>query len=110
MPDMSIPTLAPLPNLARATQPLKAPETMPGAAHDRALMNAARELESSFLAEMLKAAGLGEQPDGFGGGPGEEQFSSFLRLEQAREMVAGGGIGLAQVLFEAMKERENGAV
>lgn len=72
---------------------------------DRALRQAAQELEASFLAEMLKAAHVGETPDSFGGGPGEEQFASFLRLEQARRMAEGGGIGLAESLYHALKER-----
>lgn len=71
---------------------------------DAGLMAAARELEASFLAEMLKAAHLGDTPEAFGGGAGEDQFASFLRLEQARAMVGAGGIGLAQSLFEALKE------
>lgn len=66
------------------------------------LMTAAKELESAFLAEMLKSAGLGETPEGFGGGIGEDQFSSFLREAQARAMVEAGGIGLAQQLFESL--------
>ena len=77
---------------------------------DAKLFDAARELEATFLAEMLISACLGEVPEGFGGGAGEEQFGSFLRLEQARAMVDGGGIGLAQSLFEALKERADGAV
>lgn len=82
----------------------QAPETGPDP-----LMAAARELEATFLAEMLASAQLGAAPKAFGGGPGEEQFASFLRLEQARGMVAAGGIGLAESLFEAMKERSHGA-
>jgi hypothetical protein len=66
------------------------------------LKSAAEQLEASFLAQMLKSAGVGETPEGFGGGIGEDQFASFLRREQAREMAAAGGIGLAQSLFEAM--------
>lgn len=77
---------------------------------DQKLMSAAKELEASFLAEMLKEAGLGKMPEAFDGGAGEEQFSSFLRQEQARGMVEAGGIGLAQTLFEAMKERADGAL
>lgn len=74
---------------------------------DRALRDAARELEANFLAEMLKAAKVGETPEGFGGGEGESQFASFMRLEQARQMTEGGGIGLAESLFHALKERIN---
>lgn len=72
-------------------------------APDDPMMRAAQELEVNFLSEMLKSAGLGETPKAFGGGVGEDQFASFLRLEQARAMVDGGGIGLAERLFEAMK-------
>ena len=72
---------------------------------DAALREAAQKLEASFLAEMLKAAGVGEQIEGWGGGIGEEQFASFLRQAQAEEMARSGGIGLAESLFEALKER-----
>jgi Rod binding domain-containing protein len=56
---------------------------------------------------MLKAAGVGEQAEGWGGGVGEDQFASFLRQAQADKMAATGGIGLAESLFEALKERAN---
>ena len=71
------------------------------------LMSVAQSLEAAFLADMLKAAGVGESPDGFGGGVGEDQFASFLREEQAREMTRAGGIGLAQALFDSMVEAEH---
>lgn len=71
------------------------------------LRDAAIELEATFLAEMLKAAGFGETPDSFGGGDGEDQFSSFLVQAQAREMARSGGIGLAESLFHALKERSD---
>ncbi|MEY1557279.1 rod-binding protein [Yoonia sp. R2331] len=76
--------------------------------HDEQLRAAAQKLEATFLAEMLKSAGLDAQSGAFGGGIGEEQFSSFLREAQAEEMVAAGGIGLAESLFNAMKARANG--
>lgn len=79
-------------------------------AEDRKLRAAAQELEANFLAEMLKAAGVGKTPEAFGGGSGEDQFASFLRLEQAREMAQAGGIGLAESLFEAMKDQTNDVV
>lgn len=72
---------------------------------EKALRNAARELEANFLAEMLKSAGVGKTPEGFGGGAGEDQFASFMRLEQARQMADQGGIGLAESLYHALKER-----
>ena len=72
---------------------------------DTKLREAAQKLEATFLAEMLKSAGVGAPRDTFGGGHGEEQFASFLREAQAEEMVKAGGIGLAEALFEAMKVR-----
>lgn len=74
---------------------------------DAALQEAAKKLEATFLAEMLKSAGLGKSRETGGGGAGEDQFSSFLVQAQAEEMVAAGGIGLAEALFEALKERQD---
>ncbi|SMR83461.1 Rod binding protein [Aliiroseovarius halocynthiae] len=86
--------------------PLTTQKTAPQES-DGALWDAAKELEASFLSEMLKSAGIGKTPDSFGGGIGEDQFASFLRQEQARTMVDSGGIGLAQSLFEALKEQSD---
>jgi Rod binding domain-containing protein len=69
------------------------------------LMAVAQSLEAAFLSEMLKSAGIGETPSDFGGGAGEDQFASFMRDEQAKQMTAAGGIGLAQSLFDAMMAR-----
>lgn len=67
------------------------------------LMQKAQALEAAFLAEMLGHAGLGSVPEGaFAGGIGEEQFASFLRQEQATQIVQRGGVGLAEHLFRAM--------
>lgn len=74
---------------------------------DQPLRQAAQELEATFLAEMLKAAGLGKTRSSFGGGPGEEQFSSFLVQEHAAALVKAGGIGLSESIFEALKERNH---
>lgn len=86
--------------------PNPAPTATPGATDP--LMHKAQELEAAFLSEMLQYSGLDGQTGSFGGGAGEEQFSSFLRLEQARQMVAHGGIGLAEQLFRAMGGARNG--
>lgn len=76
---------------------------------DQALMDQARALEVSFLSEMLGHAGMGAPSESMGGGIGEEQFASFLRQEQARQMVAKGGIGLAERLFASLSERASHA-
>ena len=71
---------------------------------DQRLKEAATALEAQFLQEMLKASGLGEARESFGGGAGEEQFASFLRDAQARAIAENGGVGLAEALFNALKE------
>ena len=65
-------------------------------------MAVARELEASFLAEMLKSAGVGEARKAFGGGAGEDQFSSFLVQEYAKATVEAGGIGLAETIYKSL--------
>ncbi len=94
--------------------PIAALITGPPVTADRrqTLMAKAEELEATFLAEMLAhtglgESGLGEMEGGFGGGAGEAQFASFLRQEQARLMVEGGGIGLAEMIFNTMVEAEH---
>ena len=83
------------------------PMSSPPPARDSQLMKAAQKLEASFLAEMLKSAGYGEAREALGGGAGEAQFASFLVDAQAREMVEAGGIGLAEQLYHALKDRQN---
>ena len=83
-------------------------QTVSDAGRDQTLMRKAKELETAFLSEMLSFTGLGDAPEGFGGGEGEEQFSSFLRSEQARLMVDRGGIGLAEQIFLSLKHKEGG--
>lgn len=70
-----------------------------------ALRAATVALEATFLNEMLKAARFGEPRNAFGGGEGEAQFSSFLRQEHARALAEHGGVGLAESIFNAMKDR-----
>lgn len=75
---------------------------------DAQLRDVAVRLEASFLSQMLKSAGVGETDGEFTGGVGEEQFASFLRDAQAQEMARAGGIGLAEHIFNALKESHDG--
>ncbi|ARE40389.1 flagellar protein FlgJ, putative [Rhodovulum sp. P5] len=86
-----------------------APVTQSAANKEMKLREMAEKLETQFLAEMLKHAGAGEARGEFGGGAGEEQFTSFLREAQAQEMVKAGGLGLSEFIFEALKERMDDA-
>lgn len=88
------------------SSPMTHPPHKPTA--DANLLEVARDLEASFLSEMLKYSGLGKSRESFGGGAGEDQFSSLLIDEQARAMVDAGGIGLAESIFESMKDKANG--
>lgn len=62
----------------------------------------AQELEATFLQEMLKSGGLGKPSESFGGGLGEDQFASFLREEQARQLSQAGGVGLAEMIVRSL--------
>ncbi len=85
------------------TAPIRPPHSLPPAERGQ-LLAQAQELEAAFLAEMLAHTGLGDASESFGGGAGEGQFASFLRQEQARAMVDGGGIGLAELIFNSLVE------
>jgi Rod binding domain-containing protein len=79
----------------------KAPVTPP----ERAARAAAEAFEAAFLAEMLRYTGLNAMPAGFGGGAGEDAFGSFLTDEYARLLAERGGIGLAEQVFELLRQR-----
>lgn len=76
-------------------------------ATDAELAQAARDMEASFLSIMLREAGVGAVPAAFGGGSGEEQFTSFLTDAYAAKIAESGGIGLAERLFQALKETQD---
>jgi Rod binding domain-containing protein len=85
--------------------PIVAPAATPAPARQEARTRAAAEaFEATFLAEVLKHSGLNALPTSFGGGAGEEAFSSFLTQEYARLMSARGGIGLAEQIFEILSQ------
>lgn len=65
------------------------------------------ELEAAFLTEMLKSAGLGKTRQSFGGGAGEDQFSSFLVQHQAQQLARSGGVGLSEILLKSMMEKSD---
>jgi Rod binding domain-containing protein len=85
------------------------PIATPILTRDQQLMAKARELEATFLSEMLANAGLGEMQGPFGGGQGEAQFASYLRQEQSKLIVKNGGLGLAEMIFRTMAKAEDDA-
>ncbi len=72
------------------------------------LREVAKAFEASFLSEMLKASGLGKSRSEFGGGAGEDAFSSMMVDEQAQLMADRGGIGLSESIFQSLWAREFG--
>ena len=50
-------------------------------------------------------AGFGKTRSAFGGGEGEDHFSSFLVAEHAKKLVDNGGIGLSEHIFNALKDQ-----
>lgn len=69
---------------------------------NRPLRQVAEDLEATFLTEMLKPMGAGVTRETFGGGAGEEQFSSFLLEQEAKAMAHKGGIGLAEAIYRSL--------
>lgn len=100
---MPNPILPPLPH--QASKPAVSPASK--SVSEDPLRKAAIDLEASFLTEMLKSAGLGKSRGEFGGGSGEDQFSSFLVRAQAEQIAKAGGIGLAESLYHALKESQH---
>ena len=94
---MEIPPIA-----AARAGPALGPEPVKADADARA---AAEAFEAAFLTEMLKYTSLNANPESFGGGAGEEAFASFLTEEYARLLAGRGGIGLAEQVFETLKQR-----
>lgn len=74
----------------------------------QALREKSKELETAFLAEMLKHLEPEAASEGFAGGMGEQQFGSFLRHAQADAIVDKGGIGLAEMIFASLIKAEGG--
>ncbi len=95
----------PPPLAAAAPAPLPPTPARPDATKLRATAEA---FEAVFLAEMLKAAGIGQPQSGFGtGGAGEDTFASYFADIHARALVARGGIGLADRIEQALVLRAN---
>lgn len=94
------PTVPKRSNVARDTDRVADP-----AAADATMRQIAKSFEASFLAEMLKHAGLGKMPEQFNGGPGEAAYSGFLVQEYAEKVADTGRIGIAEQVYQSMKAK-----
>ena len=77
------------------------PHKMPKASASDPLRAAAEKLEAGFWAEMLKSAQPEDNKNSFSSGIGETQFASFLRTAHADALVRGGGLGLAETIYQS---------
>ncbi len=74
------------------------------------MKQACRDFESVFLNHMLsKMRESVPKSDLFGNSGGEDLYRGMLDEEMARQISAGGGIGLAEVLFRQIVERGEAA-
>lgn len=70
------------------------------------LKEACQQFEEMFLTQMMKQMRKGGPKGGmFGNSPGGDQFQEMLDQERAKSWSENGGVGLASMLFEQMKEQ-----
>jgi flagellar protein FlgJ len=87
--------------------PLKqAAEKTPGRAREEAKLDGAcKQFEEMYLSQMFqqmrKSSGKSKES---GGGEQEEMFQGMLDNERAKTWAQEGGVGLANLLFQQMKQ------
>lgn len=88
----------------RATAPRAEPAIRP------AVQRAARQLETTFAAELLKAARPKPQDGMFGGGIGAHTFDSFMDEALGEAMTRHGELGLARQIAQVLNRIQSAAV
>ena len=87
--------------------PLPAADTARNARTRAQIEKTANDFEAAFINQMLSHMFKGvDAPAPFGGGHGEDAFKSFLTEAVAKQMAAGGGIGLADDLRRQMLQMQ----
>lgn len=72
------------------------------------LKKAAKEFEAFFLNYLLKTMRESVPKDGlFGGGTGEEIYTSMLDETLSKEMAKKGGIGIAELMLKQLEHKPN---
>lgn len=80
-----------------------APDAPPPSAGEAARLRwAAEQLESVFINELWKSMRRTVNKTGMFDGPGVRLFEEMLDEERSRAMAAGGGLGLAALLYEQL--------
>jgi flagellar protein FlgJ len=87
----------------RISNSLKSMKNLTTDKDDPRLRAACADMESLFLAHLLKEMRATVDKSGFiDGGQGEELFTSLLDVEISKKMSAAGGIGLSAILLEQL--------
>lgn len=74
--------------------------------NEQRLRKASKDLETSFIAEMLKAAKTSDSSSSFMSGTGSGYFDGYMNEHYARALTRGNQIGLSEGIFLAMEKRE----
>lgn len=87
-------------------QKAAAEQTPSRQAEEGKLKTACQEFEQLFLTQMLaQMRSSMPKSDFMGGGQQEEMFNGMLDQERAKSWSQDGGVGLANLLFQQMKEQ-----
>jgi peptidoglycan hydrolase FlgJ len=89
------------------SQPLRhSSENTPGRAKEEAKLNqACQQFEEMYLTQMFAQMRKScKSKDGLGGGQQEEMFQGMLDGERAKSWSKEGGVGLANLLYQQMKQ------
>lgn len=76
---------------------------------DAELMETAKEFEAAFITQMLTFSGLGEAMVS-GEGEMASAFTGFFLESLASDMADVGAFGLADKLYDTLKDRQSGAL
>lgn len=74
----------------------------PGAGSDARLRWAAEQLEALLVHELMKSMRRTVMKTGMFDGMGVKMFEEMLDEERSKELAAGGGLGLAQLIYDQM--------
>ena len=76
------------------------------AGEEAKLEEACQQFEEMFLTQMMKQMRKSGPKGGmFGNAAGSDQFADMMDQERAKQWSQNGGVGLASMLFERMKQQ-----
>lgn len=90
----------------RLTETVQSVKRIDDEKDDPKLRSACQEMESLFITHLLKEMRATVDKSGFiSGGRAEEIFTSMLDVELSKEASARGGVGLADILYNQLKNQ-----